>query len=162
MYNLTVDEAHTFFVGEGQWLVHNACNYDLTDLGTDPANNKFRVWEANTGERLVHDYIEPNFPEVTSLSRLNERVHPTKAGDWIDSRGITYDGVSVVPHPSFSVDQFKASIFVHMIVKRNIDYIVVDTTGLTNLADITDIVQYTKLLSQNPKSLPFIGLGPGW
>lgn len=23
MYNLTVDEAHTFFVGEGEWLVHN-------------------------------------------------------------------------------------------------------------------------------------------
>jgi hypothetical protein len=23
MYNLTVDEAHTFFVGEGQWLLHN-------------------------------------------------------------------------------------------------------------------------------------------
>ncbi len=26
MYNLTVSEAHTFFVGDGQWLVHNACN----------------------------------------------------------------------------------------------------------------------------------------
>lgn len=25
MYNLTVDEAHTFFVGDGQWLVHNTC-----------------------------------------------------------------------------------------------------------------------------------------
>jgi hypothetical protein len=25
MYNLTVDQAHTFFVGEGQWLVHNNC-----------------------------------------------------------------------------------------------------------------------------------------
>ena len=24
MYNLTVDEAHTFFVGDGQWLVHNS------------------------------------------------------------------------------------------------------------------------------------------
>ena len=24
MYNLTVDQAHTFFVGEGAWLVHNA------------------------------------------------------------------------------------------------------------------------------------------
>ncbi|MFN8444520.1 MAG: polymorphic toxin-type HINT domain-containing protein [Caldilineaceae bacterium] len=24
MYNLTVDQAHTFFVGQGQWLVHNA------------------------------------------------------------------------------------------------------------------------------------------
>ncbi len=23
MYNLTVDTAHTFFVGEGEWLVHN-------------------------------------------------------------------------------------------------------------------------------------------
>ncbi len=29
MYNLTVDEAHTFFVGDGQWLVHNAgCDID--------------------------------------------------------------------------------------------------------------------------------------
>jgi hypothetical protein len=26
MYNLTVDEAHTYFVGEGQWLVHNSCD----------------------------------------------------------------------------------------------------------------------------------------
>lgn len=30
MYNLTVDEAHTYFVGEGQWLVHNDCE-DLLD-----------------------------------------------------------------------------------------------------------------------------------
>jgi hypothetical protein len=26
MYNLTVDTAHTFFVGTGQWLVHNDCS----------------------------------------------------------------------------------------------------------------------------------------
>jgi len=25
VYNLTVDEAHTYFVGDGAWLVHNAC-----------------------------------------------------------------------------------------------------------------------------------------
>jgi len=25
MYNLTVDTAHTFFVGDSQWLVHNSC-----------------------------------------------------------------------------------------------------------------------------------------
>jgi hypothetical protein len=25
MYNLTVDDAHTFFVGEQSWLVHNTC-----------------------------------------------------------------------------------------------------------------------------------------
>jgi hypothetical protein len=27
MYNLTVAEAHTFFVGDGQWLVHNSCSF---------------------------------------------------------------------------------------------------------------------------------------
>ena len=25
MYNFTVASAHTYFVGDGQWLVHNAC-----------------------------------------------------------------------------------------------------------------------------------------
>lgn len=28
MYNLSVDKAHTFFVGDGQWLVHNACDFN--------------------------------------------------------------------------------------------------------------------------------------
>jgi hypothetical protein len=31
MYNLTVDEAHTFFVGDGAWLVHNQNNIPITD-----------------------------------------------------------------------------------------------------------------------------------
>ncbi len=34
MYNLTVAEAHTFFVGAGQWLVHNAkCKVSYQPLG---------------------------------------------------------------------------------------------------------------------------------
>jgi len=35
MYNLTVATAHTYFVGEGQWLVHNAkkCNFELQSHG---------------------------------------------------------------------------------------------------------------------------------
>lgn len=40
MYNLTVDTAHTFFVGEEQWLVHNSgggpggpCGRNLSDIG---------------------------------------------------------------------------------------------------------------------------------
>jgi hypothetical protein len=32
MYNLTVETAHTFYVGEGQWLVHNT--------GCDPQSRK--------------------------------------------------------------------------------------------------------------------------
>jgi hypothetical protein len=27
MYNLSVATAHTFFVGEGRWLVHNSCGF---------------------------------------------------------------------------------------------------------------------------------------
>lgn len=27
MYNLTVEEARTFFVGDGQWLVHNCADF---------------------------------------------------------------------------------------------------------------------------------------
>jgi len=31
VYNLTVDEAHTYFVGDGAWLVHNSCEPDGDD-----------------------------------------------------------------------------------------------------------------------------------
>jgi hypothetical protein len=33
MYNLTVDEAHTFFVGDEQWLVHNCDPFELAKAG---------------------------------------------------------------------------------------------------------------------------------
>lgn len=33
MYNLTVAEAHTFYVGDGQWLVHNAGCYVFDAAG---------------------------------------------------------------------------------------------------------------------------------
>ena len=38
MYNLTVETAHTFFVGEGQWLVHNS---DCPSLLGPTAQNTF-------------------------------------------------------------------------------------------------------------------------
>jgi hypothetical protein len=42
MYNLTVEEAHTYFVGIGQWLVHNACSRVLRRNLAEDANVK--VW----------------------------------------------------------------------------------------------------------------------
>jgi hypothetical protein len=36
MYNLTVDTAHTFFVGKGQWLVHNTCKPKVSTLIPGP------------------------------------------------------------------------------------------------------------------------------
>ncbi len=59
MYNLTVDIAHTYFVGEGQWLVHNVCINDVPTLGR-PGNNK--------GNRVVTGTLsdaEQMFGELT-------------------------------------------------------------------------------------------------
>jgi len=35
VYHLTVDEAHTYFVGDGSWLVHNKCPLLLETQGWD-------------------------------------------------------------------------------------------------------------------------------
>jgi hypothetical protein len=42
MYNLTVDDAHTFFVGEQAWLVHNPCT---PKIYTDSKGNTFNFDE---------------------------------------------------------------------------------------------------------------------
>ena len=44
MYNLTVDTAHTFFVGEGEWLVHNTpfhCLPGTVELPNSQVGPKF-------------------------------------------------------------------------------------------------------------------------
>jgi hypothetical protein len=48
MYDLTVEEVHTFAVGKGEWVVHN-CTYDRNDLGTEikaDGTTQFRPHEA--------------------------------------------------------------------------------------------------------------------
>ena len=49
MYNLTVDAAHTFFVGDGAWLVHNACIVRET---LDQLRSKYTIPQ----ERWDHAY----------------------------------------------------------------------------------------------------------
>ncbi len=71
MYNLTVDTAHTFFVGDQQWLVHNCgpCDPDgtLARQGTD--------WEG-TG-RLTRKAAEAEaqgFPHGVSTTYIGDKV----------------------------------------------------------------------------------------
>jgi hypothetical protein len=54
MYDLTVDEAHTFFVGDGQWLVHNtqSCIPSLDDLANSAAQPD-RGGYTNAGRSLT-------------------------------------------------------------------------------------------------------------
>lgn len=35
LYNLTVEDSHTYFVGYGQWLVHSKCGEELRFSGKD-------------------------------------------------------------------------------------------------------------------------------
>jgi hypothetical protein len=57
MYNLTVDEAHTFFVGDGQWLVHNACRLEY--LGDN-------TWKSEEGLIYADDWHNPKTGSVTN------------------------------------------------------------------------------------------------
>jgi len=59
MYNLTVDEAHTFFVGDGQWLVHNS-NCRLYDPLNDKAAlmdfaNRAKAYSEGRGLSPLYD-----------------------------------------------------------------------------------------------------------
>ncbi len=49
MFNLTVDQAHTFYVGEGQWLVHNTC------WGLRPGGGRIQAQQGGIGEELAND-----------------------------------------------------------------------------------------------------------
>jgi len=50
MYNLTVAIAHTYFVGEGAWLVHNSCGIKLPEIAAT-AHKELR--KVNLGQSTV-------------------------------------------------------------------------------------------------------------
>ncbi len=70
MYNLTVDQAHTFFVGEGQWLVHNACpkhgNFikQLEDMKDSSLRRTIRSLDDNIEEHLDNIANNPTSRDV--------------------------------------------------------------------------------------------------
>jgi hypothetical protein len=56
MYNLTVEQAHTFFVGEQKWLVHNVCLDDSHVLdGYFNAKGKPVGWHHVEGNKIPYD-----------------------------------------------------------------------------------------------------------
>jgi len=68
VYNLTVDEAHTYFVGDGAWLVHNSCPLPL------PSNYK---------------PVDPKIPELYEIVgedrfsiRLNDGTERITPNGW--------------------------------------------------------------------------------
>ncbi len=98
MYNLTVDEAHTYFVDDGQWLVHNTC--DLRDEvarirqaqpgGPIGAGRNVAVAEYNVNGQtgFVGSVSGGNRPGMAPIP-TNPRFTPTEVG-WLRSTDSEY------------------------------------------------------------------------
>ncbi len=97
MYNLTVDEAHTFFVGDGDWLVHNSggCSGQPEFDGVDPLGPQASLLP---GEGLVGTYGQLKYANKSNnFAGLNPHHMPAHAFmgantdivPYTHSRGIT-------------------------------------------------------------------------
>jgi hypothetical protein len=65
MYNLTVAVAHTFYVGEGQWLVHNWCGIValgiapyLDDFAQQVGGSSWKVWAKHDPDNWKQYFME--------------------------------------------------------------------------------------------------------
>lgn len=91
MYNLSVDTAHTYFVGQQQWLVHNSCG----DVAFGFSKNLSRFKELIPGARSYRDFgLDPYSSTFTDdlLNMMNnaDNIH----FDISDMRGLNgSDGV---------------------------------------------------------------------
>ena len=71
MYNLTVAEAHTFFVGQGVWLVHNAkCGGKIPIKGGGTSLPSGVQW-ANAHNIKHPDWNPPDVQSKLAQARKN-------------------------------------------------------------------------------------------
>jgi len=82
MYNLTVADAHTYYVGDGQWLVHNACppriiNKKFAGETYYPSNPLLRLKYPNGVQ-----FNSSGFPDFSPYSVADVKIKLT--GDYVD------------------------------------------------------------------------------
>lgn len=94
MYNLTVDEAHTYFVGDGEWLVHNTCelryNSEGEIIGYDgdaPGSAGIRVPRQVTPDEMVRLTRQGNVEfghgrELHHLGHVDGYIPQYREGDF--------------------------------------------------------------------------------
>ena len=87
VYNLTVDEAHTYFVGDGAWLVHNACPQDefpfVNDIPEVPRQVDYPAIDPNrphnSGQYTV--VYEVKLPDEVPFSGMSREQHFRQANE---------------------------------------------------------------------------------
>ncbi|PKO12525.1 MAG: hypothetical protein CVU39_23870 [Chloroflexi bacterium HGW-Chloroflexi-10] len=79
MYNLTVNTAHTYFIGEVQWLVHNICKpIGIPQTSSDPTHAAVSAAIAQQGSQkfnVVNVYLNKSIGTVTG-KRAPSRWRP--------------------------------------------------------------------------------------
>ena len=90
MYNLTVDTAHTFFVGEGQWLVHNTGGGCGVQFTAKQLQKKYQKHAADFG--LTGPYNKQNaqlFQETLESHIMNPTTQPI-VGTYRTTQNVTH------------------------------------------------------------------------
>jgi hypothetical protein len=98
MYNLTVDQVHTFFVGDGQWLVHNA------DGPCSSLFLKYASFRRNAAEQIANghsklDHADSFIGAITNAERadqvqsvIDQAIKKGNVIQWPDGRISFWDG----------------------------------------------------------------------
>ena len=71
MYNFTVETAHTYFVGDGKWLVHNSCPIDSIK---SYYQWRYKVQKGEIQGFEIHHIIEKRFIATTDVSKQGQML----------------------------------------------------------------------------------------
>jgi hypothetical protein len=81
MYNLTVEDAHTYFVGDGAWLVHNTCfDYRKTFFDKYP-HLEGKVWVHHAVPQRILTRYPGRFTEAEIHALDNLRGIPVESNN---------------------------------------------------------------------------------
>ncbi len=92
MYNLTVAEAHTFFVGDGQWLVHNRCNGVIESFDEFLEVNRNRQYDASSFDEAAEAwaaYLES--AQTGDALVVGRQIDTRIASEWPDHQVLARD-----------------------------------------------------------------------
>lgn len=111
MYNLTVSTAHTYFVGDGEWLVHNTCLERALKVGGTAIESSTNLGKIDsqlrTKAKILGIQVRGNMsdlsnPEVikglNTLNNISQNPDKIWSGTWKGTPVFEYikDGVGVV------------------------------------------------------------------
>lgn len=107
MYNLTVDHAHTFYVGADHLLVHNSCKIVNGESYTEPTLPPRVIVEEN-GVQITHNYFSNDHgPAHLHVEEIGNPRSETKIGRY----GVPIDGENALtPRERSVVANNKAAI----------------------------------------------------